>query len=133
MAKYSDKQNKWTQDYIKKAYDTILIRVPKGTKEEYKERAEVKGKSLNQYIADLVRKDIRREKMGKIEAMAKLYEEMDFENPDIAEDMKNDFLSECKCRNGREVLWYMDEANNKAIYIDTMEFLTDEEIEKELC
>ena len=24
MAKYSDKQNKWTQEYIKKAYDEII-------------------------------------------------------------------------------------------------------------
>lgn len=58
MAKYSEKQNKWTQDYIKKAYDEIKLRVPKGKKDDYKAQAESKGKSLNQYIVDLVESDI---------------------------------------------------------------------------
>lgn len=54
MAKYSEKQNKWTQDYIKKAYDEIKVRVPKGKKEEYKALAEQKGMSLNSLIIELL-------------------------------------------------------------------------------
>lgn len=54
MAKYSEKQNKWTQDYIKKAYDEIKVRVPKGKKEEYKALAEQKGMSLNSLIIKLL-------------------------------------------------------------------------------
>ena len=58
MAKYSEKQNKWTQDYIKKAYDEIKVRVPKGDKDKYKAYAEEQGKSLNQWIIDLMEKEI---------------------------------------------------------------------------
>lgn len=54
MAKYSEKQNKWTQEYIKKAYDDIKVRVPKGKREEYKKLADQKGKSLNQLIIELL-------------------------------------------------------------------------------
>lgn len=57
MAKYSDKQNKWTQEYIKKAYDEIKVRVPKGDKEKYKELASSKGMSLNQLIISLLDKE----------------------------------------------------------------------------
>lgn len=64
-------------------------------------------------------------------ALKKLYEEIGFEN--VLSDIENDYLTENSCRNGRDVLWYMDENNNVAIYIDTLEFLTEEEIEKELC
>lgn len=57
MAKYTEKQNKWTQDYVKRAYDDIKVRVPKGKREEYRTQAEAKGKSLNQYIIDLIEAD----------------------------------------------------------------------------
>lgn len=50
MAKYSEKQNKWTQAYIKKAYDQIVVRVKKGNRELYKEAAQKRGISLNEYI-----------------------------------------------------------------------------------
>ncbi len=52
MSKYSETQNKWTQEYIQKAYDTITVRVPKGKREEYKKCAEKKGTSLNKLILD---------------------------------------------------------------------------------
>lgn len=58
MAKYSEKQNKWTQDYVKKAYDDIKIRVPKGQREVYKNHAESQGKSLNQLVVELLDKDM---------------------------------------------------------------------------
>ena len=51
---YSQAQNKATQRYIKKAYDEIKIRVPKGKRDEYKQAAEDAGKSLNQYIIDKI-------------------------------------------------------------------------------
>lgn len=60
MAKYSEKQNKWTQDYIKKAYDDIKVRVPKGKREEYKAHAESKDMSLNQLIIKLLDEDMER-------------------------------------------------------------------------
>lgn len=65
-------------------------------------------------------------------AIEKIYEEIPGEH-DVLNDINHDYLTENTCRNGRNVLWYIDEANNIAIYIDTREFLTEEEIEKELC
>lgn len=65
-------------------------------------------------------------------AITKLYEELSGEH-NVIEDINNDYLTENTCRNGREVLWYMDNDTCKAIYIDTLDFLSEEEIEKELC
>ena len=40
--------------YNDKNYDRINLVVPKGKKEEYRQRAEAEGKSLNQYIIDCI-------------------------------------------------------------------------------
>lgn len=60
MAKYTEKQNKWTQDYIKKAYDTIVIRVPKGKRLEYNELAGKQGKSLTKLIMELLEEQLEK-------------------------------------------------------------------------
>lgn len=57
---YTQAQNKATQKYIKKAYDTFYIRAKKGKKAEYMEAAEKKGMSFNAYVLDLIEKDIER-------------------------------------------------------------------------
>lgn len=69
-------------------------------------------------------------KNQELKAIEKLYESigMEFHH----EDYDRDFLTVNVCRNGREVYYYMDERISKAIYIDSLELLTDEEIEKEL-
>lgn len=56
--KYSEAQNKATQKYIQKAYDSILVRVPKGERDIYNAHAESKGTSLNKLIIDLLNKDM---------------------------------------------------------------------------
>lgn len=61
MAKYTEKQNKWTQDYIKKAYDTIVIRVPKGKRLEYNELAGKQGKSLTKLIMELLEEQLEKQ------------------------------------------------------------------------
>lgn len=66
-------------------------------------------------------------------AIVKLYELLGFDFTDFNIDIKYDYLTENIARNGRSVLWYIDETHNAAIYVDTLELLTDEEIEKELC
>jgi len=43
--------------YNKKAYDTIILRVPKGEKEVIKAHAESKGMSVNGYINNLIKED----------------------------------------------------------------------------
>ena len=47
--------------YNQKAYDRININVKKGRREEIKAFAESKGKSLNQYIVDLIEADIAKD------------------------------------------------------------------------
>lgn len=71
--------------------------------------------------------------MGVLAALKKLYDEIGFDEPHIYDDIENDYVTENKCRNGREVLWYTDESHNIAIYIDTLEFLSEEEIDEQLC
>ena len=58
MAKYTEAQNKATQKYIKAAYDTITVRVPKGMREKYNNHAERKNTSLTKLIVQLLNKDM---------------------------------------------------------------------------
>ena len=67
-----------------------------------------------------------------LEALKKLYEKLELNNPDILSDYDNDYLSEHTARNGSNVLWYLDEGHEAAIYVDSCELLTHEEIETEL-
>ena len=72
VRKYSEAQNKATQKYIKKAYDTLTVRAPKGMREVYNAHAKSKGKSLNNLIIELLNKDM--EAYDKIKAMITEYE-----------------------------------------------------------
>lgn len=67
-----------------------------------------------------------------LEAITKLYYKLGYEEPDILQDVRNLYLTEHTARNGRPVLWYIDDTQEAAIYTDNEEFLTPEEIEKEL-
>ena len=51
----SDAQKRATEKYEKEAYDKILVRFPKGTKE----RIRATGESLNGYIVRCVLEDLR--------------------------------------------------------------------------
>lgn len=44
--------------YEAKAYDKILLRVPRGGRDRIREAAESAGKSLNGWIADLIYREI---------------------------------------------------------------------------
>lgn len=57
--KYTQAQNKATQKYIKNAYDSFTVRVPKGTREKYNAHAESKGTSLNKLVIELLENDIK--------------------------------------------------------------------------
>ncbi len=65
-------------------------------------------------------------------AIKNIYDTLGLDKPDIKNDRKHGYLTDNVARNGRNVLWYLDETNDIAIYIDTLEQLTEEEIEKEL-
>lgn len=64
-------------------------------------------------------------------AIKKLYQGIN--STDVLADIANDRLTENICVNGRYVIWYISEKEEAAIYTDTLEFLTEEEIQKELC
>ncbi len=53
-------QIEYINNYIKKKYDRINLVVPAGNKQVIKSRAEQKGKSVNQYINDLIDEDLKK-------------------------------------------------------------------------
>lgn len=63
MSRYSQAQNEATQRYIKKAYDEIKLRMPKGEKEQYKALADAAGLSLNQYILEAMKAYAKRDQV----------------------------------------------------------------------
>lgn len=55
----SEKQKAYAKKHLEKL-DEIKIRPPKGTKERWKQEAESRDKSLNQFVIDSVEKEINR-------------------------------------------------------------------------
>lgn len=55
---YSDSQKEATARYNKKAYDRIEIKVKKGRKREIFDFAASKNKSVNQFIVDLINREM---------------------------------------------------------------------------
>lgn len=55
-------QAKYIQEYQKEKYDRCIFNIPKGKKEELKKHWTKKGyDSLNQYINDLIKKDMEKD------------------------------------------------------------------------
>ena len=53
-SKYTEAQKRATAKYHAEKLDDIRIRVPKGTKERWRSKAEAQGKSLQRLIIDAV-------------------------------------------------------------------------------
>lgn len=53
-------QTEYVNDFIRKKYDRINLLIPAGNKEIIKSSAAKKGKSVNQYLNDLIEDDLRR-------------------------------------------------------------------------
>lgn len=61
-------QAKYIQEYQKEKYDRCIFNVPKGQKKEIQNHYEKKGyNSLNQYVNDLIRKDMNSEESKTIQ------------------------------------------------------------------
>ena len=58
--KYTESQKKASLKYLQEKTDDIRIRAPKGTKERWREHAEMIGISLNQFIISVVEKEINK-------------------------------------------------------------------------
>jgi predicted HicB family RNase H-like nuclease len=57
-SRYTEAQKRSADKYLKEKVEDIRIRVPKGQKQVIKEYAEKQGKSLNQFIVDLITKEM---------------------------------------------------------------------------
>lgn len=68
-----------------------------------------------------------------LEALTVLYSRLDLADDDnVIASIENDCLTSHKGRSGRDILWYLDATQNVAIYVDSLTFLTDEELDNEL-
>ena len=56
--RYTEAQKKSAEKYLKEKVEDIRIRVPKGEKQKIKEFAEAQEKSLNQFIYDLIKREM---------------------------------------------------------------------------
>lgn len=52
-------QTEYVNEFIRKKYDRINLLIPAGNKEIIKSRAAQKGKSVNQYINELIDDDLK--------------------------------------------------------------------------
>lgn len=60
-------QQKYINDYMKEKYDRCIFNVPKGDKEKIQEHFRKKGfTSLNQYINELVRRDMEEDEKANV-------------------------------------------------------------------
>lgn len=57
--KYTEAQKQAAKKYMSEKTDDIRLRVPKGTKEEWKNEAEKRNKSMTQFVVDAVNKEIK--------------------------------------------------------------------------
>lgn len=55
----TEARKKANQKYNEKSYDQIKVLVKKGEREKIKKFAEERGKSLNSYINDLIKNDMK--------------------------------------------------------------------------
>lgn len=61
----SEAQKKATAKFEKEAYDKVLVRFQRGTKEKIKAAAEASGESLNAFIAKSVLERLENKKIWK--------------------------------------------------------------------
>lgn len=59
-SRYTEAQKKSANKYLKEKVEDIRIRVPKGQKQIIKDYADRQGKSLNQFIVDLINQEIEK-------------------------------------------------------------------------
>ncbi len=57
-SRYTEAQKRSADKYLKEKVEDIRIRVPKGQKQIIKDYAAAQGKSLNQFILDLINNEM---------------------------------------------------------------------------
>jgi len=64
----------------------------------------------------------------EIEAVKKLYTELPFEVTSSADDYEHGYLTINHTKEGREFVWYMEGDRSEAVYVDSLEWLDEEDI-----
>lgn len=59
-SRYTEAQKKSADKYLKEKVEEFKVRVPKGQKQIIKDYAATQGKSLNQFIVDLIDTEINK-------------------------------------------------------------------------
>ena len=67
-------QTEYVNEFIRKKYDRINLLIPAGNKEIIKRKAAQKGKSVNQYINELIDNDLKNSKEKKGDKKMKKFE-----------------------------------------------------------
>ena len=57
---YPEAQKRYKKKYLAEKVDTITFRVPKGKRDEFKEYAELQGKSLARFMLDCIDEKIQK-------------------------------------------------------------------------
>lgn len=60
--KNKEKELSYIAQYQKDNYDRITVMAPKGTKEEIKKAAELKGTNISAFVLDCINKELERMK-----------------------------------------------------------------------
>ena len=63
--KYTDAQKRASMKYMQDKTDDIRLRVPKGTKERWKEAADQQGVSMTKYVVDIVDAHIQKQSINR--------------------------------------------------------------------
>ena len=66
---YTKAGQKAVDKYVKANYDNLMIRVPKGRKEELQEHAQTHGESLNGFVNRAIDHEVERDQTGEESAV----------------------------------------------------------------
>ena len=132
---YDDKAKARTIKYLKSKREKLNLNLPLGTKEIWRGIAAEHGMSVTALITKLIEEEefIMKKRITEKEkeAMVKLLDIAGIES-DIETMQRDDSLTINTARNGRDVAWMLTETQNIAVYVDSLQQLTEEEIEREL-
>ena len=132
---YDEKAKARTIKYLKSKREKLNLNLPLGTKEIWRGIAAEHGMSVTALITKLIEEEefIMKKRITEKEkeAMVKLLDIAGIES-DIETMQRDDSLTINTARNGRDVAWMLTENQNIAVYVDSLQELSEEEIEREL-
>lgn len=122
--------------------EMITLRIDLETKEKIQQLAERQDRTVSNYIQHLISMEIMKSEIGRdinlsseeITAIEKALDaaSISYDEEFMAQLIREDDVTIGKARNGRYVAWVILEEREAAVYVDTLEELSPEEIEKEL-